>query len=228
MQRLTYASNGVLWALLNDSVARVEFPSSVSHFEPLLASGLAFARPLRYEGRLWMLADGRAMRGTYDEAGRLERFVEDSPAGRYLFTLTDVGERLFATNDAGIFVREGSGWKEIATGIANARVGVASTPDGLLYVARNECGWIKPAPDGYQIRRIPVAGLGDSYNAVTDAAGIVWIELGTSRVGRIDLRQGNSDGRDPGHPRRAVRRLGADFHLRRSRPVQHVQPALPF
>ena len=190
VQRLKYASNGVLWALLNDSVARVEFPSPVSHFEPLLASGLAYARPLRHAGRLWMLADGRAMRGIYDEAGRLERFVEDTPAGRYLFALTNVDERLFATNDAGIFVREGSSWKEIATGIANARVGIASSPDGLLYVARNECGWIQQTPEGYRTRRIPVPGLGDTYNAVTDAAGVVWLELGTSRVGRIDLRRG--------------------------------------
>ncbi len=191
VQRLAYAPTGVLWALLNDGIARIEFPSPVSHFEPLVASSLAYARPLRHNGQLWLMADGRAMRGIYDAAGRLERFELDMPPGRYLFTLQDVDGQLFGANDAGIFVREESGWRSVAAGIANARVGVASTAQGLLYVARNEVGWIKRTPRGYDVRRIPQAGLGNTYNAITDPAGIVWLEMGTSRVGRIDPRQEN-------------------------------------
>ena len=190
VQRLKFAANGVLWALLNDGVARVEFPSPLSYFEPLLASGLAYAKPLRHDGQLWLLADGRAMRAVYDAAGRLERFDEDTPAGRYLFTLSEVDGQLFATNEAGIFVREASGWTKIASGIANARVGIASSADGLLYVARNEYGWIQRTPAGYKIRRIPEPGLDQSYDTKTDQAGVVWLELGASRVGRIDLRHG--------------------------------------
>ena len=72
---------GVLWALLNDGVARVEFPSPISHFEPLLCRRTRLREPLRHDGQLWLLADGRAMRAVYDEAGRLERFEEDMPAG---------------------------------------------------------------------------------------------------------------------------------------------------
>ena len=189
VQRLQYSRSGVLWALLNDGVARIEFPSPISHFEPLVASGLAYARPLRHNGRLWLLADGRAMRGVYDPAGRLERFEEDMPPGRYLFTLTDVEGTLFACNEAGIFVREDSGWKAVAPGIANARVGVASTTEGLLYFARGEWGWIKQAPEGYKVRRVPTPGLGQTYNGIVDPRGVVWLELGSSRVGRMDLRR---------------------------------------
>jgi len=191
VQRLKYAATGVLWALLNDGIARVEFPSPISHFEPLVASGLAYARPLRHDGRLWLMADGRAMRAVYDAAGRLEKFEEDMPPGRFLFTLTEVDGQLFAANEAGIFVRETSGWRSIASGIANARVGIASTERGVLYVALNECGWIQRTPKGYQVRRIPVPGLGNTYNAFTDPAGYVWLEMGASRVGRIDPRSDN-------------------------------------
>jgi PAS domain S-box-containing protein len=188
VQRLEYAPTGVLWALLNDGVARVQFPSPISNFEPLLASGLAYAKPLRHEGKLWLLADGRAMRAVYDPAERLERFEEDMPPGRFLFTLTSVEGQLFAANDAGIFVRGDFGWKAIAPGIANARVGAASTAEGLLYFARNEWGWIQRTQTGYQVRRNPAPGLGDTYRAVVDPAGVVWLELGSSRVGRMDLR----------------------------------------
>jgi PAS domain S-box-containing protein len=191
VQRLVYAPNGVLWALLNDGVARVEFPSPVSHFEPLLASGLAYAKPLRHDGRLWLLVDGRALRAVYDPAGRLERFEEDMPPGRFLFTLSSIEGQLFAGNDAGIFVREESGWKAIAPGIANARVCAAASSEGLLYFARKEWGWIQRTPEGYQVRRIPMPGLEETYNALVDPAGVVWLELGSSRVGRMDLRNGS-------------------------------------
>jgi PAS domain S-box-containing protein len=190
VQRLQYARDGVLWALLNEGIARVEFPSPISHFEPLLSSGLAYAKPLRHNGVLWLLADGRAMRGIYDPAGRLERFEEDMPPGRYLFTLTDVNGQLFACNDAGIFVREDSGWAEVASGIANARVGVTETSEGMLYFARDEWGWMQRTTDGYKVRRIPAPQLGQTYNALVDPAGVVWLELGSSRVGRLDLRHG--------------------------------------
>jgi len=191
VQQLRYAPTGVLWALLNDGVARIEFPSPLSHFEPMVASSLAYARPLRHEGRLWLMADGRAMRGVYDAAGRLERFEEDMPPGRSLFTLSEVDGQLFGASDAGIYVREESGWRPVAAGIVNARVGIASTSQGQLYVARNECGWIKRTPRGYEVRRIPRPGLGDTYNAITDPAGITWLEMGNSRAGRIDSRQEN-------------------------------------
>ncbi len=190
VQRLEYSPTGVLWALLNDGVARVEFPTPVSHFEPLLASGLVYAKPMRYDGQVWIQADGRALRGVYDATGRLERFDEDMPAGRFLFSLTSVDGQLFAANEEGVFLREGSGWKEIAPGIVNARVGVASSPEGLLYIARDEFGWMRRTPGGCTIRRIPAPGLGDNYSATTDAAGVIWMELGTGRVGRFDLAHG--------------------------------------
>ena len=189
VQRLKYSPTGVLWALLNEGVARVEYPSPYSRFEPLMASSLAYAHPLRHAGGVWMLADGHAMRGVYDTdtGARLERFVDDAPPGRYVFALTDVEGQLFATNDAGIFVHREDGWKLAVEGIVNARVAVTPpSEEGSLYVARGEMGWIKQTSAGFTARRIPVPGLGDSYNAVEDAEGIVWLELGNGRAGRVD------------------------------------------
>jgi PAS domain S-box-containing protein len=191
VQRLQYAPDGVLWALLNDGVARVEFPSPISHYEPLLASGLTYAQPLRHAGQLWILADGRAMHGIYDASGRLERFQDDTPSGRYLFTLAEVDGQLFASNDEGIYLYESAGWRLILPGIVNARIGVArSIPAGIFYVARGEYGLIRQTGRDFSARRIPVAGLYDSYNSEVDAAGIGWVELGTSRIGRLDPHGG--------------------------------------
>ncbi len=51
VQRLFYTA-GTLWALLNDGVARIRFPSRLSSFEPLVSTGLAYAQPFRHDGRL--------------------------------------------------------------------------------------------------------------------------------------------------------------------------------
>lgn len=188
-KRLVYSPAGVLWALLNEGVARVQFPSPLSHFEPLVPSGLVYAQPLRHRGELWLLTDGRALRGIYDDTGRLERFADDTPPGRFLFTLQSVGGDLFASNEHGIYVREGAGWSLVFPGIVNARIGVGAPTDrGIPYVARDEYGTLARTPAGFTAERVPRPGLGDNYNAVQDARGIVWLELGTSRVGRFDPR----------------------------------------
>jgi PAS domain S-box-containing protein len=189
VQRLRYSPNGVLWALLNDGVARIEFPSPVSHFEPLLASGLSYAQPLRHAGRLWIMADGRAMRGVYDSADRLERFEDDTPPGRYLFTLADVAGHLLASNEIGVSVRDAAGWRVVLPGLVNIRICSTRTPArGWLYAAQGEIGFLRPAGDGFTTERFPAPELGDNYNAIEDAAGVVWLELGTSRIGRLDPR----------------------------------------
>ena len=192
VRRLQYASDGVVWALLNEGLARVEFPTPLSHFEPLLASGLTYADPLRHEGRLWVLADGRAMRGIYDANDRLERFEADTPPGDFLFTMAVVDGRLFGSNEAGIFLHETAGWRMILPGLVNARLGVAnSTEKNMFYVARGEYGTIQRDGDNYTAQRIRVPGLGNSYNAKVDAAGIGWLEFGMSKAGRFDPQGGN-------------------------------------
>ena len=189
---LQYASNGVVWALLIDGVARIEFPSPVSHFEPLLPGGLGYALPLRHAGELWIQADGHAMQGRYDSLGRLERFSDNSPPGRYLFTMADVDGQLFACNESGVYVLESSGWRLALAGIKNARIGVApSTPDGIFFVASGQYGIFKKTGDGYVARTISCPELEDTYNLVVDSSGIGWLELGVGKIGRFDPHGGS-------------------------------------
>jgi signal transduction histidine kinase len=187
--RLVYSRSGVLWVLLDNAVACVEFPAPISNFEPILASVVNYAKPLRHQGGLWVLADGGLMRGVYDADQCLERFEPDTPPGRFLWAANETEGRLFASNEEGIFIRAGTGWQQVAAGIINARVGVGRTKsDGrFFYVGRDEIGWIRESAGRYDVHRIPVKGLGEVYNAVDDSAGAVWLELGTSRVGRVDF-----------------------------------------
>ena len=191
VQRLQYSQEGVLWGLLNDGVARIEFPSAISNFDPLLASGLTFAQPLRHLGQLWILTDGRAMQGVYDPSGRLVRFQDETPPGHYLFTLLDVDGQLFASNDEGIYVFEAAGWVMVLPGIVNARIGVATSLGGdIFYVARGEYGVIRRTGEKYSNQRTLLPGLTDTFSSIIDSAGIGWLEMGASRVGRFDPHGG--------------------------------------
>jgi signal transduction histidine kinase/DNA-binding response OmpR family regulator len=191
VQHLEYAKNGVLWALLNDGIARVEFPSPLSHFEALISSGLVFALPMRHEGRLWILADGRAAHGIYDASGRLEGFNDESPSGLFVFTMKEVEGQLYACDEAGIYVYEKTGWRLVLPGIVNARVGVARPlVDGFFYVARGEYGIIHRSGQNYTAQRIPFPGLGDVFGSEVDASGIGWLEMGAGHVARFDPHDG--------------------------------------
>ena len=188
-QRLGWSRLGVLWALLDDGVMRVEFPAALSSFGPLLTTSLEYARPVRHEGRLWLLCDGRVMRGVYDAGDRLEDFVEDAPPGRYQFFLGEAEGRLFASNETGLYCRQPEGWRLSTAGPANARVGFsAATERGLPYVARDELGWLREEGGEWVAERHARPGLGEIFGVVADSSGVVWLELGAGRVARADLR----------------------------------------
>ena len=71
---------------------------------------------------------------------------------------------------------------------------------------KNEIGWLSLVDGGVAIERLPIPELGNVFNTSTDSQGMVWLELGNGRVGRLrvdqnrlipeffDQRQGVPDG----------------------------------
>jgi signal transduction histidine kinase len=191
VHKLVY-SHGVLWALLDSGVACVQFPSPISNYELMLNGAMRYTMPLRHQGKLWIMADGRMMRGAYDADGCLDHFELDSPPGRFIWSTAEVKDRLFAASDQGIYVRTGTSWQLAAEDVPNARLGMrpASEPGKFFYAARGEIGWIKESAGHYAAERIPIEGLGDVYSSAEDAEGTIWLELGTERVGRVTFPNG--------------------------------------
>ncbi len=186
VRQLTYSSDGVIWALLNEGVARMEFPSRFSNFAPLVPTGLTYALLVRRDNLLWINSDSRVLRGVYDANDRLLRFEDETPPGHSIFHLGVLEDRLFTSDDAGIYEYTDEGWRTVATGIVNARLGILPpTPRGWFYTARDEIGWLRPTPTGLETERIPVPNLGDTFNTVPDAGGTLWMEMGASKVGRV-------------------------------------------
>ncbi|MFT3831242.1 MAG: response regulator [Opitutaceae bacterium] len=188
-RRLLYTPDGVLWALLNEGVARMEFPSPLSNFVQLVPTGLTFATIVRLHDQLWIGSDSRVLRGVYDADHRLERFDDDTPPGHAIFHLGVLGDRLFASDEAALYERTEGGWRVAATGIVNARFGfLPQRPEGWCYAARDEVGWFRPGAEGLSAIRTAVPGLGDVYNAILDGDGALWLELGSNRVARVRFR----------------------------------------
>ena len=79
--------------------------------------------------------------------------------------------------------------KTVATGIANARVGIASTQEGMLYVAPTNGAGSGGRPKATISGDIPAPGLGDTYNAMTDSDRRYLAGAGNQPRWPLDLRQ---------------------------------------
>ena len=192
VRQLVRSPDGVLWALLNEGVARLEYPSPFSNFSPLVPTGLSFASLVRLDGRLWIISDSHILAGLYDEDNRLVGFGDDTPPGLAPFHMGTVANRLFCSDKSGIYEHTPAGWRTVATGIVNARIGIAPpSAQGWFYAARDEIGWMQPTPEGLAIQRIPIPGLGDVYTQVVDRTGDLWFELGTNRAARVHFIPGS-------------------------------------
>ncbi len=191
IRQLRPGQPGELWALLRSGLAQIAIPSPFSRIEPLVETGFTFALPIRHQQRLWLCADGSALRGQYD-AGRLARFQPDGPPGCYVFQLyPDVdGDTLLATTDQGLWALRAERWGRVADAPTGMHL-LARRPGGdrWFYSAPGEIGWLhRDASGGYRLDRTPVPGLGDSFGGGCDQHEVAWIELGSGKCARVDLR----------------------------------------
>jgi PAS domain S-box-containing protein len=186
VKRLLPAANGVIWALLDHGIMRVEFPSRISFFEPLLGSGVNTAHPDRLDGRLWFLADGKIQRAVYDADERLAKIEDDTPENLYIFGFSGALGLPVAGTEKGAFYRSSTGWEPFAPEISNLRILDPQPRDGRwLYGARGEIGWLKLTQQGIQVERLPTPALANAYNTVVAGNGDIWIEMGLGRFGRV-------------------------------------------
>jgi PAS domain S-box-containing protein len=191
VKRLLPTPGGVIWGLLDDGVLRVEFPTRVSNFEPIIGTGVTNAHPFRFNGALWILADGKTSRGIYDEEGRLQQLALDSPTNRYAYSFSAALGIPVVGTDHGAYYRSAAGWVLFAPSSDNLRIIDPEPRNGRwLYGARNEIGWLRLENGAVTIERVLVPALGNVFNTNVDTKGDVWLELGNGRVGRLHV-EGN-------------------------------------
>lgn len=189
--RSLHVTGGTIVGLLSEGIVRVEFPSRLSNYEPLAATRLTTADPLRIDGRLWLSADGSMMRGDYDAHGLIGGFEVDTPPEHFVFTVsTEMGAAILST-EHGTFRRLDGKWKLVAPELSNMRV-IAEVPVNgrWLYAAPKEIGWLRLTDTGLDIERFSAPAVGNPYGFETDADGSAWIEQGNARVVRVRMIDG--------------------------------------
>ncbi len=193
IKRLTNTAGGVVWGLLDAGVLRVHFPANVANFEARFPNGMTMAHVHRFDGKLWLLADGRLYRGVYNAAGRMVSLELDSPAGIFVTAFSGALGVAVAGTEQGAFVRDPHGWRMFAPDAHYLRI-IAQRPSkqGWLYTARNEVGWIRREGDRLvRSGRRSVDDLGTTFNKpVIDGSGRIWLELGIGRVARVQVLGG--------------------------------------
>ena len=186
-KRLFRMPNGMVWVLLNDGIARIEFPGRISYYDALIPTSLAFSLPFRYQGKLWLMADGSAQRGEYDANHRLLRFVVDTPPG-HITSLFEVDDVWLAGTLLGVFRYDGPNHWTLVNKFSPISPHIRPQPvepGRWLYAAENEIGWLLHRDGQFTFDRIPVLGLGHVYGSIVDDDGVLWVELGNQRVARI-------------------------------------------
>ena len=193
IKHLMNTAGGVVWGLLDAGVLRVHFPANVANFEAQFANGLTTAHPHRFDGKLWLLTDGRLYRGVYNAAGRMIGLELDSPPGIFVTAFSGALGVAVAGTEEGAFVRDPQGWRVFAPNAQYLRI-IAERPSkqGWLYTARNEVGWIRREGDRLvRSGRRSVDDLGTTFNKpVIDRSGRIWLELGIGRVASVQVRGG--------------------------------------
>ncbi len=230
VQRLIYSSDGVLWALLSNGVARVEFPSPYSDFEQLLKSSVDFVRILRHKGALWMFCSDRVLRGGYNEQGRLVRFEDDNPEGVNFGSGGIMGERLMATSKGRIFERTASGWQMVLSGLPHVRIGIRPvTAEGWFYAATDEVGWLQPEAGGGRTGGPTHPGARPGYSVQLQYGGQRRPVAGAGQrpggAGALPCRR-PAAGETVRPGRRPAGRLGAILRARRRGTLHRIRPHL--
>ena len=191
VRRIFATRVGTVWGLLNDGIVCVEFPSRISNYESMVSTGLIFAQPYRFNGRLWLIGDGQAQRGVYDADGRLLRFDVDTPPDEFLGALSTETGALLAGGRRGLYRRDADTWRMVALALDNPHLATAPDTEGRwAFVAQGVAGWLRPQGTGYEIARWPAPQIGTLYGSICDARGVLWAELGVARIARIELAAG--------------------------------------
>ncbi|MFL6578178.1 MAG: ATP-binding protein [Povalibacter sp.] len=193
IKHLINTAGGVVWGLLDAGVLRVQFPSKVGNFEAQFTNGMTTAHPYRFDGKLWLLADGRLYRGVYNSSGRMISLELDSPRGIFVNAFSGALGVAVAGTEQGAFVRDSGGWRLFAPDAQSLRIIEGqSSQQGWFYMARNEVGWIRREGDRLvRSGRQTVKDLTTTFNKpVIDGSGRIWLELGSGRIARVELRSG--------------------------------------
>lgn len=191
VRRLFPAPDGVLWALLEDGVARVQFPTRVTQFQPLLTIPAVTAEPFRMNGILWILGDGTLHRATYDSGNRLNGFEIDAPPDRFCAGFSTVAGLPLVGTDGGFYGKINGEWKLLEAEIVNGRILHQQPVNGRwIYGARGEIGWVTVEDGVVEFDRVSVPGLREIYESKTGAGMDIWVELGSGTVGRVKVDGG--------------------------------------
>lgn len=194
-KNLFHAGNGVVWASLEDRIARIRFLDPVSEYGQLVNHALPFPRVVRHQGRMHIIADFQLMAGDYYRGGALKGFVNRPVRGdEKLSDILSLGEDglLCVTNESVYLLTDEDEIVPVSDSEENyllvaldpeKRIILCASKDRYFCIQKVDGKWVE---NGMEAR-----SPGMSHEFVQDSAGGVWIEHGIGTVARVWLEDGD-------------------------------------
>ncbi|MDQ8204079.1 ATP-binding protein [Pelagicoccus sp. SDUM812003] len=184
-------SDGVVWAALEDSVARIRFMDPISEYTPYVGESLLFPRFARRDGRMHVIANFELHAAQYYRGGALKGFQKRPvPKADRLNFIYPVEEGLLCAGNRRIFLlRDDDSIETVADAKHTYLIAPIGQGGGLLACASQESYFLLERRSGSWSAKgqgIPSGGM--SYEYVTASDGSVWIEHGLGKVARLSLK----------------------------------------
>ncbi|MDQ8201953.1 ATP-binding protein [Pelagicoccus sp. SDUM812003] len=199
---LIHAGNGVVWAISESSVIRVDFLKPLTDISKLLPYATTYPRIFWHRDRMHVVSDSKLVGAITSQGGALlgfERLASELPS-RILNAISVEDGILCATVDGVFLLRDDQRAQQIA-GVAESTLVVRHPdyPNQAVAIGGQEYRLLKREDGQWRATSFSRPSRGLSYDAVLDKDGVIWLELGVGAVARLEMRPDSFD----------VRRLGA-------------------
>lgn len=196
---LLHAGNGVVWAALENSLARIAFMDPLSEYARYAQHALPFPRFDRHAGRMHLIADYRLLGADYFKGGALKGFVERPiPSGEKLNYFLSTPDGLLCATDRQLFLLKDDDSIEPARAHGDTFL-IAPIGDGgdtVACVSLTEYFLLRRDGEGrWALSGAPLPASGMSHEIVEAGDGSVWVEHGLGRIARLRLVDGALEAR---------------------------------
>ena len=195
-RKLLHLGNGVVWAISEQSLIRVNFLAPLTDISILLPYAVTYPRLLWHGDELHIVTDEKIVKAETFDGGALKGFTRRGEAiPNQILNAISVEEGILCAAVDGVYLLKDDETVEEVARVPQSTLVVRHPefPDQVVAMGGEEYRLIARRNGQWVPTEVTKPSPGLSYEARTDQNGVVWVELGTGKVVRLTIEDGNFD-----------------------------------